>query len=173
MTETETDSGSAEIKTIRLHFKDAQTNFTSPNVQQESGDVFYFISHTHNVMINNVFSGVIILLKHYNSTVKKNLNKQTDLRGQTHRCFTQFTCGGPCHLSSLSQRSGPYCPLRTVCLFSVVSLCFRFINIVNININITWTWSKHATAAQVNMKTLCAPERIITHPGEAVIGIKM
>ena len=40
----------------------------------------------------------------------------SDLKGQ--HWFTLFTGGGPCHLSSFKQCSGPYFPLTTACLFT-------------------------------------------------------
>ena len=41
------------------------------------------------------------------------MKKRSDLKGQHGFCFTVFTCGGPCHLSSFRQ-----CPLRTACAFT-------------------------------------------------------
>ena len=63
----------------------------------------------------------------------KTLNKQTDLQRTTH-CFTLFVCGGPCHLSYLSNSVlGPYFPLRATWLLTYRnSLYYYLINIINI-----------------------------------------
>ena len=45
------------------------------------------------------------------------LNKQIDLKDL-------FICGGPCHLSS--SVLGPYCPLKTPCLFSHENIKIMF-----------------------------------------------
>ena len=90
------------------HIQSEPAVFIAPSVT----DVFSDVSDQTSCSLSLFVHSVVLMSRERSST-----NRQ-----HTSYCFTVFICGGPCHLSSFTQSSGCYFPLRTACLFKFLSI---------------------------------------------------